>query len=104
MAKAPDFRMSISYDVASDLFSAKLENGAQFTFSRSDVGGKLNNSLELYRKGVIAFSNENTYVPKDRSYSKEEERRFLEEAMAGKPISIVGVKKILELNLDDLEI
>lgn len=96
-------KLSIEYFPATDLFEATLENHARFTFSRSDISGKLENNLTLYRRAVVRQleGGELESFPK----SKEQERKELADLVAGKPVQVVGVKKKLtKLNLDDLDI
>lgn len=46
--------INITYNTVTDLFEAELPNGARFSFSRSDVGGKLEANLTLFRRAVTA--------------------------------------------------
>lgn len=93
-------KLSIEYNSVSDLFEAKLENGAGFTFTRSDIGGKLENNLTLYRRAVVALE-EGGELP---SSSKKDARAEVIRLSAGKAVSVVGRKKLSKLNLDDLDI
>jgi len=90
----------VEYDPTSDLFEARLENGAKFTFSRADIGGKLENNLNLYRRAVIAFLNGDE-IP---NRSKADARAEVIQLSAGKHVNVVGKKKLTRLNLDDLDI
>lgn len=93
--------LSIEYNHVSGNFEAKLENGAGFTFSRSDVSGKLENNLDLYRRAVIRLLDGEP-LP---HHTKKDARREVIELSAGKHVNVVGVrKKLTKLDLDDLEI
>ena len=52
----PTLTISITYDSAADIFEATLPNGARFTYTRADIGGKLENNLTLFRRAVVAAS------------------------------------------------
>lgn len=94
-------KIEVEYDHVSGGFTARLENGASFTFTRSDISGKLENNLDLYRRAVIRLL-EGEPLP---TSSKKDSRREVIELSAGKHVNVVGVKKKLtKLNLDDLEI
>lgn len=92
--------LSIEYDAISDLFEATLENKARFTFSRSDINGKLESNLTLYRRAVIAALEDKPLSVG----SKQKDRKELMELCAGKSVQVVGRVKRTKLSLDDLEI
>ncbi len=92
-------KILFEYDVTSDLFEATLENGARFTFKRTDIEGKLANNLELYRRAVISLiEDKGTF----RVSSKLKDREELIRLSAGKSVQVVGKRK--KVSLDDLVI
>ncbi len=52
MKDAPSLRIDFTYDVVSNLFYAELENGAVIPVKLSDISGKLENTLTLFRRAV----------------------------------------------------
>lgn len=97
-------KMAFEYNHATGNFQCTLENGARFPVRREDLNGKLENALNLYRKGVIAALEDKPLRPiVDKSKERAEVRRLTEgmavnraeiRAKAGRPI----------VDLNDLEI
>jgi len=101
-AKKTGFRLRIdfTYDHTSGLYYANLENGAVIPVSRNDVGGKLENTLNLFRRGVIAIEHPDQHRTKaDHSNDAELIRQAEELGM----VQVVGVIKSPEINLDLLD-
>lgn len=98
-------KLSIEYDHTSGLYQATLENGARFQFRREDVGGKLENNLDLYRRAVISLIEDKVL---HHVGDKAKERRDLMLLSAGKSPTVIAVRKNIAsrrpINLDDLEI
>lgn len=102
MTKKSEFRLqvSFSYDHISGLFSAHMENGSIIPVSRSDIGGKLENALTLFRRAVTALE----YPDEVREAKKENpDVALIAEAIALGLVQTVGVKKAPEVNLDLLD-
>lgn len=103
MVIAP-LKMAFEYNHATGNYSCTLDNGAKFTVRREDLGGKLENALNLYRKGVIAALENKPLRPiVDKSREREEVRRMTE----GLPVNRAEIRgrsgrPIVDLN--DLEI
>jgi hypothetical protein len=96
----PRLNLSVSYDHASGLFSAHLENGACITFSKSDVTGRLQNTLTLFARGVInSSSGKWKQAPRERDFEYEYDesavRRF---SKSGEPIA-----PPLDLSFEELQ-
>ena len=95
-------KLTIEWDHAAGVFECLLEDGARFTFTRSDIGGKLENNLTLYRQAVAALIEGKELRP---STDKNRERRELMKLSAGRSVQVIGVKRPREkLSLDDLEL
>ena len=89
--------ISITYDSATDLFTGELPNGARFNFTRSDIGGKLEANLTLYRRAVVAAS-QGQPVPE----SKDSTRAWLK-SLDIKPAA-PRLPKGAKLSLKDLDL
>ena len=86
--------ISITYDSATDLFTGELSNGARFNFTRSDVGGKLEANLTLFRRAVVA-ATKGQPLPE----SKDSTRAWI------KSLDIKPAKeKVGRLTLEDLDL
>lgn len=97
-------KLLIDYDHTSGLFEAALENGAKFTFRREDVGGKLENNLDLYRRAVISLIEEKAL---HKVGEKQSLRRELMLKTAGRSPTVIAVRKNRSngpVSLDDLDI
>lgn len=98
MAKKKGFRLTIdfSYDHVSGLYYAHLQNGAVIPVSRSDVGGKLENTLNLFRRAVTAIE-----YPDERKASKDnKDVDLINEAIALGMVQVAGIAKSPEIDLD----
>jgi hypothetical protein len=92
--------IDFSYDHTSGLYYAHLENGAVIPISRNDVSGKLENTLNLFRRGVIAIEHpDESRTPKDRSKDVD----LINEAVALGMVQTVGVIKPAEIDLSLLD-
>lgn len=93
-------RIDFIYDHTSGLYYACLENGARIPVSRNDVGGKLENTLNLFRRGVIAVEYpDESRTPKDQSKDVD----LINEAVALGMVQTVGVIKPAEIDLSLLD-
>jgi hypothetical protein len=89
--------INIRYDSITDLFEAELPNGARFFFTRSDIGGKLESNLTLFRRAVVAAS-----VGHPLPESKDSTRAWLA-SLDIKPAS-PRLPKAGKLSLGDLDL
>lgn len=93
----PRLNISFAYDHASGGFTAHLDNGASFHVSREHIGGKLENSLTLFKSGVINSASGKWAKPPRASrdvpytYDEGKVRRYTEQGLP-------------ELNLEDLDL
>lgn len=62
--------VTFTYDHAAGVFYAQLSNGSRFAVERTHVSGKLENALNLHKRGVIAL-NSGKYVQARGSSSKQ---------------------------------
>lgn len=98
-AKKGGFRLHIdfSYDHVSGLYYAHLDNGAVIPVSRSDVAGKLENTLNLFRRAVTAIEYPDERKP-GKDMSKDVD--LINEAIALGMVQVAGVIGSPEINLD----
>jgi hypothetical protein len=93
--------VKFTYDHSTGLYGAELQNGAKFAVRREDISGKLENALNLFRRGVIALLEDQ---PLRMSVDKKQERETLQALTEGRPVQRVGPIRKPKLNLDDLDI
>lgn len=101
-SKKAGFRLRIdfTYDHTSGLYYANLENGATIPVSRNDVGGKLENTLNLFRRGVIAIEHPDERRP---GVDTSKDADLIREAEALGMVQVVGVIKSPDLDLSLLD-
>jgi hypothetical protein len=93
-------RIDFTYDHTSGLYYANLENGAVISVSRSDVGGKLENALNLFRRGVIAIEHPDERRP---GVDSSKDADLIRDAEALGMVQVVGVIKTPEIDLSLLD-
>ena len=94
MAKPSPLSISFTWDQASGMFFARLSNGACFPVRRTEVSGKLENALTLYRRACVELvPRRNAFdLPKDRRPAVYDESK----------VQVCGVTP--KASLSDLEI
>jgi hypothetical protein len=96
--EAPQLILTVSFDVKSSLFIARLSNGTRFNFSPANVSGKLGQNLDLLK----AFTQRNAKgePPHPHVSVVKGDAKLIEEAIAAGKVQKVGVT---EINLDLLD-
>ena len=94
--------VTFTYDHASGLYQAQLPNSARFTFDDSNVSGKLQNALSLFKRAVIALHSGRFVQAKKKpdfiySYDESQVRRVGRGAPSPKVVD-------LGLNLGELQL
>jgi hypothetical protein len=92
----PELHLTITYDSVSDLFSARLASGAEFTFSRENISGKLENNLSLFRRAALRQET-GRFVPERKTKSQIQ-------AEIDALCPYVPPKTLLKLTLEDLDL
>lgn len=95
--------ITFTYDHSAGCFYAQLSNGSRFAVERTHVSGKLENALNLHKRGVIAL-NSGRYVqakPKpELTYSYNEDGVIRYTKKGERDVAL----PTLELDLSDLEL
>lgn len=95
-----ELTITFTYDHASGLFFARLENGARFAVRRQDLSGKLENALTLFRRGVVAAES-GKYVQKPRGSS---DLTYSYDESQVQRCGIIQELDLPEISLEDLEL
>lgn len=91
----PTLTVAFSWDNVAGIFWGTLPSGARFAVSRTDIGGKLEANLTLFRQAVTPVSDSRRI-----SQAKEEIRKEISNLDLSQVQRFVGGKHVL----DDLEI
>jgi hypothetical protein len=62
--ETPQLTISFTWDHVAGIFYARLDNGAIIPVKREHLGGKLENALALFARGVAAIAENREYVIK----------------------------------------
>jgi hypothetical protein len=95
--------VTFTYDHAAGVFYAQLSNGSRFVVERQHISGKLENALNLHKRGVIAL-NSGKYVQGKASraleYSYDEDGVIRYTRSGERDVALPPI----ELDLSDLEL
>jgi hypothetical protein len=87
--------ITFSFDPATNLYSAVLENGARFSVAPNNVSGKLGANLDLLRQFTLREKNGEPPHPhvaaKKADFGASRDAKLIEEAIAAGRLQKVGV-------------
>jgi hypothetical protein len=87
--EAPQLTITVSFDVKSNLFLARLDNGTRFNFSPANVSGKLGENLKLLR--TYTERNAKGQAPRPHVVVADPDDLLIQEAIANGKLQRVGV-------------
>lgn len=98
--EAPRLQLSISFDHKTNLFLARLDNGARFNFSPANVSGKLGANLDLLRDFTLRNAKGEPPHPHSSMAKRDPDAELVQRAIEQGKLTKVG--KGVKLSLEDI--